>query len=202
MLEDTDGDGKPDRVTVFADNLLAVSGMHALERRPDRNRRARHIYYMKDDNGDGIADTRENPRLPASRGSTEEAQGESPTRGFAVDNWIYCSNSGSDGKITSPDHPEDAAGSGPRRRLPLRSHQRTSPKPPLDPLNTAPVSTIGANASLPRTPRISATWSSRWSYLSRAPLLEVGRGQLRISPTRAGLSAAPYVSVDRSSGVA
>ena len=27
MLEDTDGDGKPDRVTVFADNVLAVSGI-------------------------------------------------------------------------------------------------------------------------------------------------------------------------------
>src|SRR5215471_18004158 len=57
LLEDTDGDGKPDRVTVFADNVLAVSGIMPwkggliVTSAPD-------ILYMKDDNGDGVADTR------------------------------------------------------------------------------------------------------------------------------------------------
>src|SRR5262249_31871412 len=93
LLEDTDGDGKPDRVTVFADNVLAVSGIMPwkggliVTSAPD-------ILYMKDDNGDGVADTRKVlytgfPRV------NQEARITNPR--FAVDNWIYCANSGSDG---------------------------------------------------------------------------------------------------------
>src|SRR5262247_1500377 len=88
-------------VTVFADNVLAVSGIMPwkggliVTSAPD-------IVYMKDDNGDGVADTRKVlytgfPRV------NQEARITNPR--LAVDNWIYCANSGSDGKITSPDHP-------------------------------------------------------------------------------------------------
>src|SRR5579872_566981 len=101
-LLETDGAGKVVRSTVFADNVRAVSGLMPwkggliVTSAPD-------ILFMKDTNGDGKADVRKvlytgfplvgqeylitNPRL-------------------SVDNWIYCSNSGNDGRVTSPDHPE------------------------------------------------------------------------------------------------
>jgi putative membrane-bound dehydrogenase-like protein len=101
-LLETDAAGKVVRATVFADNVRAVSGLMPwkggliVTSAPD-------ILFMKDTNGDGKADVRKvlytgfplvgqeylitNPRL-------------------SVDNWIYCSNFGSNGQITSPDHPE------------------------------------------------------------------------------------------------
>jgi putative membrane-bound dehydrogenase-like protein len=101
-LLETDAAGKIVRATVFADNVRAVSGLMPwkggliVTSAPD-------ILFMKDTDGDGKADARKvlytgfpkvgqeylitNPRL-------------------SVDNWIYCSNFGSNGRITSPDHPE------------------------------------------------------------------------------------------------
>ena len=57
LLEDTNGDGKIDKATVFADHVLAVSGIMPwkggliVTSAPD-------ILYMKDTNGDGKADVR------------------------------------------------------------------------------------------------------------------------------------------------
>jgi len=101
-LLETDAAGKVVRSTVFADNVRAVSGLMCwkggliVTSAPD-------ILYMRDTHGDGKADVRKllytgfpivgqeylitNPRL-------------------SVDNWIYCSNYGSNGRITSPQHPE------------------------------------------------------------------------------------------------
>src|SRR3954454_24904792 len=102
LLEDTNGDGKIDRTTIFADQVLAVSGFMPwkggliVTSAPD-------ILYMKDKNGDGKADVRKVlytgfPKV------NHEARITNPRLG--ADNWIYCSNSGSNGRITSPDHPE------------------------------------------------------------------------------------------------
>ncbi len=102
LLEDTDGDGKPDKRTVFADHLLEVSGILPwkggliVTSAPD-------ILYLKDTDGDGKADLRKVlytgfPKV------NPEARVTNPRLG--VDNWIYVANNGSDGKITSPTHPE------------------------------------------------------------------------------------------------
>src|ERR1051325_7545514 len=57
LIEDTNGDGKLDRATVFADNVLAVSGFM-----PWKGglivTSARDILYLKDEDGDGKADVR------------------------------------------------------------------------------------------------------------------------------------------------
>ena len=102
LLENSSGDGKSWRSTIFADNVLAVSGFMPwkggliVTTAPD-------ILYLKDTNGDGKADLRKVlytgfPKV------NQEARITNPRLG--VDNWIYCSNNGSDGRITSPDHPE------------------------------------------------------------------------------------------------
>ncbi|HUS08335.1 MAG TPA: PVC-type heme-binding CxxCH protein [Bryobacteraceae bacterium] len=104
LLEDTDGDGKIDRTSIFADNVLAVSGIIPwkggliVTSAPD-------ILFMKDETGDGKADIRKVlytgfPKV------NHESRITNPR--LVIDNWIYCSNSGSNGRITSPDHPEVA----------------------------------------------------------------------------------------------
>lgn len=105
MLENPNGDGKSYRSTIFAENVLAVSGFMPwkggliVTSAPD-------ILYLKDTDGDGKADLRKVlytgfPKV------NQEARITNPRLG--VDNWVYCSNSGSDGRITSPDHPETPA---------------------------------------------------------------------------------------------
>jgi putative membrane-bound dehydrogenase-like protein len=105
LLEDTDGDGKPDKRTVFADHVLEVSGIMPwkggliVTSAPD-------ILYFKDTDGDGKADMRQVlytgfPKV------NPEARVTNPRLG--IDNWIYVANDGSNGRITSPDHPERPA---------------------------------------------------------------------------------------------
>jgi putative membrane-bound dehydrogenase-like protein len=102
LLEDTDGDGKIDRSTIYADNLLAVSGLMPwkggliVPSAPD-------ILYLKDTDGDGKADVRKVLYTGFPK-SNHETRITNPRLG--IDNWIYLSNSGNDGRITSPDHPE------------------------------------------------------------------------------------------------
>ena len=102
LIEDSNGDGKIDRSTVFADQVLAVSGIMPwksgliVTSAPD-------ILFMKDENGDGKADSKKVlytgfPRV------NQEARITNPR--LASDNWIYFANAGSNGTIKSPDHPE------------------------------------------------------------------------------------------------
>ncbi|MDB6130499.1 MAG: glycosyl hydrolase, partial [Verrucomicrobiales bacterium] len=85
ICEDTDGDGKADKFTIFADKLnLATSlvfvngGIIVSE--------ARHMLFLKDTNGDDKADIRE-PLLPGWGTSDTHAMQGNLGRGF--DNWLY-----------------------------------------------------------------------------------------------------------------
>ncbi len=85
ICEDTNGDGKADKFTVFADKLnLATSlvfvngGIMVSE--------ARHMLFLKDTDGDDKADVREAILPGWGTGDTHATQ-SNLTRGF--DNWLY-----------------------------------------------------------------------------------------------------------------
>jgi len=85
FCEDTDGDGKADKFTIFADKLnLATSltfvngGVMVSE--------ARHMLFLKDTDGDDKADVRE-AILPGWGVGDTHAQQSNLRRGF--DNWLY-----------------------------------------------------------------------------------------------------------------
>jgi putative membrane-bound dehydrogenase-like protein len=102
LLQDKDGDGKYETNTIFADNVLAVSGIMPwkggliVTSAPD-------IFFMKDSDGDGKADVKEVLYTGFAK-SNHESRITNPR--LDVDNWIVCSNSGNNGRITSPKHPE------------------------------------------------------------------------------------------------
>jgi putative membrane-bound dehydrogenase-like protein len=85
ICEDTDGDGKADKFTIFADKLnLATSlvfvnsGVMVSE--------ARHMLFLKDTDGDDKADVRE-ILLPGWGTGDTHAMQSNLSRGF--DNWLY-----------------------------------------------------------------------------------------------------------------
>ena len=103
LLEDTNGDGKIDRATIFAENVLAVSGFMPwkggliVTSAPD-------ILFLKDTEWGRQGRRAQGALYRLSQGQPGGSHHQS--RGSASDNWIYCSNTGSDGRITSPQHPE------------------------------------------------------------------------------------------------
>src|SRR6266700_5542674 len=100
LLEDKDGDGKYETTSIFADQVLAVSGIMPWKGglivtcAPD-------ILFMKDTDGDGKADVKEVLYTGFAK-SNHESRITNPRLG--VDNWIICSNSSSHGRISSPKH--------------------------------------------------------------------------------------------------
>ena len=84
LLQDTNGDGKVDRTTIFADQVLAVSGFMPwkggliVTSAPD-------ILFMKDENGDGKADIEEGAVYRISEGESRGAHHESSPRAGQLD---------------------------------------------------------------------------------------------------------------------
>jgi len=85
VCEDTDGDGRADRFTIFADqlnlatSLVFVNGGVLVSQ-------ARHLLFLKDTDGDGRADVRE-VILPGWGVGDSHAMQSYLSRGF--DNWLY-----------------------------------------------------------------------------------------------------------------
>lgn len=97
ICEDTDGDGRADKFTVFADrlsiptSLIFANGGVIVHQAPD-------TLFLKDTNGDDVADQRE---VMFSGWGTRDTHAGPSNLNYGLDNWIYgiLGYSGFEGKI-------------------------------------------------------------------------------------------------------
>ncbi len=85
ICEDTDGDGKADKFTIFADQLNLATALVFVDGGIIVSE-ARHMVLLKDSDGDDKADVRET-LLPGWGAGDTHAMQSNLARGF--DNWIY-----------------------------------------------------------------------------------------------------------------
>jgi putative membrane-bound dehydrogenase-like protein len=85
ICEDTDGDGKADKFTIFADGLNLATSL-AFVNGGVMVSQARHMLFLKDTDGDDKADVRE-AILPGWGTGDTHAMQSNLQRGF--DNWLY-----------------------------------------------------------------------------------------------------------------
>ena len=101
MLSDTSGDGRIDKSTIFADSLLEATSIL-----PWKGglivTAAPNIFYLRDTNGDNRADTKE---LLFTGFFQNNPEAQITNLRFSVDNWIYASNFGQEGEVTSVKNP-------------------------------------------------------------------------------------------------
>jgi putative membrane-bound dehydrogenase-like protein len=85
ICEDTNGDGRADKFTIFADQLNLATSL-AFVNGGIMVSEARHMLFLKDTDGDGKADVRE-AILPGWGTGDTHAMQSNLARGF--DNWLY-----------------------------------------------------------------------------------------------------------------
>lgn len=100
LLTDTDSDGKMDKSVIFADKLrwpqsvcCYLGGVFVIS--------APHLYYMKDTDGDDVADVKE---IVCSGFATANVQGLANGLEWGRDNAIYFSSGMAGGELTVPAH--------------------------------------------------------------------------------------------------
>lgn len=99
LLEDTDGDGRMDKSTVFADKLSWPTAITCYDGGVFVGA-APHIYYLKDTNGNKKADVRKIAYTGFGRGNV---QGLLNTFKWGLDNRIHGATSSSGANVTRPD---------------------------------------------------------------------------------------------------
>jgi putative membrane-bound dehydrogenase-like protein len=99
LLEDTDGDGKYDKRTVFADGLTFPNGVMPWKGGVYVTC-APYLYYFKDTDGDGKADVKEVVFQGFQDLSTTQLRVSHPI--LAIDNWVYLTSGLTAAKVTSP----------------------------------------------------------------------------------------------------
>ena len=96
-LEDTDGDGRYDKATVFLEKVNFPNGI-MVWRKGVLVSAAPEIFYAEDTDGDGKADLRKTILAGFNQGNQQHR-----INGFeyGLDNWVYAANGGSGGTIRS-----------------------------------------------------------------------------------------------------
>jgi len=96
-LEDTDGDGRYDKATVFLENVNFPNGI-MVWRQGVLVSAAPEIFYAEDTDGDGKADVRKPILVGFNQGNQQHR-----VNGFeyGLDNWVYAANGGSGGTVKS-----------------------------------------------------------------------------------------------------
>jgi len=108
LLEDNDGDGRYEKVTVFAEELPFANGVlpwqggAIVTAAPD-------IWFLKDTDGDGRADVKEKLFTGFKEGNPQ-LRVNHPTLG--IDNWIYVANGLSGGEVSK-------AGAEDEKKIPI-----------------------------------------------------------------------------------
>jgi putative membrane-bound dehydrogenase-like protein len=99
LLEDTDGDGRLDKSTVFADQLVLPTGVMRW-RRGVLVTAAPDLLYLEDSDGDGKADKR-TVMLTGFAVTNPQHSVNGPT--YTLDNWIQLAYSGGGGALIFPE---------------------------------------------------------------------------------------------------
>jgi putative membrane-bound dehydrogenase-like protein len=96
LLKDTNGDGRVDQSSVFAENLTEATSVLPWKGGVIVTA-APNILYLKDTNGDGKADVRE---ILFSGFFQNNSEAQVTSLRLGVDNWIYANNRGQSGLVT------------------------------------------------------------------------------------------------------